>query len=398
MAIHWTPRENFQQEYIEPCECKNSHKLQEETDLSELSVCKKYPQLLEEWDLVHIETLDKVCYCNDFPLRNIYHITNHKNGRVALVGKLCVKPILERNFREKLISMSVCKKYPTLLEEWGLSRIEKLEQAQTCICGDFSIREVCHIKNQKNGLTALVDIFCIKTYFENNGFLTGTHKIFDALKRIQKDIKNSANVELINYGSKKGILTLREHDFYLGIWGKNNNKLDQTEISKKQELNKRIISSVFQHGKESEQAELDKGKTASSVPEKIGEFKYSYGSASQLNRKIEFWEDIGNGESGAVIFALVNGKYEEIGRLSGDNIIIENNSVTDRKKAIMAQGVYQQNSLKPDSNLNDIQSEKMKEIFSKIDPKGNWKVSIRNQNESKSPYERVVKVSLFDVS
>ncbi|MBP7074694.1 MAG: hypothetical protein KBA81_04840 [Rhabdochlamydiaceae bacterium] len=131
----------------------------------------------------------------------------------------------------------------------------------------------------------------------------------------------------------------------------------------------------------------------------IGNFYYIYGSgASQPNRVLQFWEDDKSGESGAFVFAISEGETKQIGILNGKDIIIEQNSTTDRMKALMARRNHEVFSLKPDSTFQEIPSEIRKNIFSKLDPRGPWKVSIQNHIGNDPLYEKVIKVSLFNAS
>lgn len=125
---------------------------------------------------------------------------------------------------QNLEELSNGDSYPRVLREWELDYIEHLapgEDSETCLCTHFPIREVCHIRNLQNANTAIVGNCCVKKFEkEEEGLVNfeGTHKVFDCLKRLQKDENANANEELLNYAYSKGVLTKPEYDKYLEIW------------------------------------------------------------------------------------------------------------------------------------------------------------------------------------
>lgn len=154
---------------------------------------------------------------------------------------------------EELVALSEGKTYPKVLEEWELSYIEDLEtgeESETCLCHHYPIREVCHITNHENGNKAIVGNCCVKR-FETNTVFEGTHLIFEALKRIQKNPDASANEQLIKYAYKQQILSKKEYDFYMDIWRKRT--LSDAQLNWKTQLNDRIVQSISRHDGRSEQ-------------------------------------------------------------------------------------------------------------------------------------------------
>lgn len=125
---------------------------------------------------------------------------------------------------QNLEELSNGDSYPRVLREWELDYIEHLapgEDSETCLCTHFPIREVCHIRNLQNANTAIVGNCCVKKFEkEEEGAVNfeGTHKVFDCLKRLQRDENANANEELLNYAYSKGVLTKPEYDRYLEIW------------------------------------------------------------------------------------------------------------------------------------------------------------------------------------
>ncbi|MBS0628722.1 MAG: hypothetical protein JSS30_00685 [Verrucomicrobia bacterium] len=129
---------------------------------------------------------------------------------------------------QNLEELSEGGSYPGILREWELDYVEHLapgEDSQTCLCTHHPIREVCHIVNLQNAQTAIVGNCCIKKFEkEEAGAINfgGTHKVFDALKRIEKDESARANQELLDYAISKKILTQAEYDKYSQLWTRRN--------------------------------------------------------------------------------------------------------------------------------------------------------------------------------
>lgn len=124
---------------------------------------------------------------------------------------------------QKLEELSDGNSYPAVLREWELDYIEHLapgEDSETCLCTHYPIREVCHILNLQNNNTAIVGNCCVKKFEKEAEAVNfvGKHKVFDALKRLQKDNNANANEELIEYAYSKGVLTEKEYKTYLEIW------------------------------------------------------------------------------------------------------------------------------------------------------------------------------------
>jgi hypothetical protein len=103
------------------------------------------------------------------------------------------------------------------------------------------IREVCHIVNIQNKHTAIVGNCCV-TKFEGDTAFKGTHKIFDALRRIRKDKEASANKALIKYAYNHDIIDEAGYRFYIDIGRKR--KLSERQRSWKVSLNHKIVKQI----------------------------------------------------------------------------------------------------------------------------------------------------------
>lgn len=169
---------------------------------------------------------------------------------------------------EELIALSEGDRWPQVLEEWDLDFIEHLEQgeeSETCLCHHHPIREVCHISNHENENKAIVGNCCVKK-FEGDTAFKGTHKIFDALKRIREDRQASANKKLIQYAYDRDILTEEEYAFYLDNWRKRN--LTERQLNWKAALNRKIIAALTR-GRRQENAQPAPAAAALTIPDAL---------------------------------------------------------------------------------------------------------------------------------
>lgn len=146
---------------------------------------------------------------------------------------------------EELIALSENKTWPNAIQEWHLDHIEMLENdedSETCLCHHHPIRELCYIKNDVNGNSALLGNCCVTKIENNPGQLANTHKIIDAFLRIKTDIRNSANEELIQYAYKKNIINEANYNFYMDVWRKH--ALSKKQWAYKTGLNQKIIDAL----------------------------------------------------------------------------------------------------------------------------------------------------------
>ena len=145
---------------------------------------------------------------------------------------------------QALTAISNGSRWPDVLREWSLDHIEMLEpeeDAQTCLCTHYPIREVCHIINDENGHRAIVGNCCVTKFMGDQPVFAGTQKMFDALGRIRRDINASANESLIEHVYSKGIISEGDYNFYLDIWRKRK-PLSDRQKRWKVSLNQRIIT------------------------------------------------------------------------------------------------------------------------------------------------------------
>lgn len=92
--------------------------------------------------------------------------------------------------------------------EWMLNEIYESEQPDTCLCGHFPIIEICILENMLNQNLVTVGNCCVKKFI---GLPSGL--IFQAVKRIRKDIKKSLNPEAIKHAHKNAWINDWEFNF-----------------------------------------------------------------------------------------------------------------------------------------------------------------------------------------
>lgn len=140
---------------------------------------------------------------------------------------------------KELLKLSVSDKIAEAIKEWEWTKtyfIEPDEDPETCLCGHYPIRECCIITNKETGEEVIVGNCCINRILETESDL-----IFQALKRVKKDITKSLNLAVIEYAYRKHIINEWEYEFYKSIMCKR--ELSPKQRSKKLSINAKILSS-----------------------------------------------------------------------------------------------------------------------------------------------------------
>ncbi len=94
----------------------------------------------------------------------------------------------------EILQRSESKIWDVAKTEWILHEIYEAEEAETCLCGHYPIIELCVIQNEKNGVLATVGNCCVKKFIG-----LPSNLIFQALKRVRKDLSKSLNEEALKY-------------------------------------------------------------------------------------------------------------------------------------------------------------------------------------------------------
>ena len=136
---------------------------------------------------------------------------------------------------KEIIKLSVAKNWEIAKKEWKLDHIYTALEAQTCLCGHHPIIEICVIKNLKNNEHTFLGNCCIKVLLG-----IGSNKMFNSLKKIREDIRNSINKPLITFLFEKGVLSEKETIFYLNVCRKR--KFSVKQATWKIDINQKILT------------------------------------------------------------------------------------------------------------------------------------------------------------
>jgi len=142
----------------------------------------------------------------------------------------------EYQLTTELIKLSSSQKWDEAKLEWQLIDVEKVEDAESCLCGHYPILEICTIKNIKTTESARVGNCCVKKF--NNQ----SDKIFKAISRIKKDKTKSLNAETIDFAFNKKWITDKDRNFYIDIFRKRNLSIKQNDWKKS--INNKILSKI----------------------------------------------------------------------------------------------------------------------------------------------------------
>ena len=143
----------------------------------------------------------------------------------------------EYRLTEEIIKLSMADQWDLAKLEWGLESVYKEDTPDTCLCGHYPILEICIIHNMHNHARVIVGNCCVKKFIG-----LPSDKIFQAIKRIQKDEQKSLNIEAIQHAYDKGWIDKWQYDFYPGIMRKRN--LTGRQLTKKIEVNRKVISNI----------------------------------------------------------------------------------------------------------------------------------------------------------
>lgn len=137
----------------------------------------------------------------------------------------------------EIIKRSVNPTWEMAKREWKLVEIEESEDYETCLCGHYPIRELCTLKNIKNGKKTIVGNCCVKKFLG-----LPSNKIFQAVKRVRKDTGKSLNAETIRLAYEQGWINDWENNFYLDIMRKR--MLTNRQLAKKLQVNEKVLRRV----------------------------------------------------------------------------------------------------------------------------------------------------------
>lgn len=121
----------------------------------------------------------------------------------------------EYKLTEEIVKRSQAQSWDAAKLEWSLDHIYEADEPETCLCGHFPIVEICILRNKVNGQSATVGNCCVKKFIGLPSDL-----IFQAVKRVRKDISKALNAEAIQHAFDKGWINKWEYDFSLNTMRK----------------------------------------------------------------------------------------------------------------------------------------------------------------------------------
>lgn len=121
----------------------------------------------------------------------------------------------EYKLTTEIIDRSQSNNWDAARLEWLLQEVFESDDPDTCLCGHFPINEICILRNRVNGNQVVVGNCCVKKFIG-----LPSDKLFQAVKRIRKDLENSLNADAIQHAYEKGWITQWEADFYFDIMRK----------------------------------------------------------------------------------------------------------------------------------------------------------------------------------
>ncbi len=222
-------------------------------NLIALSQATTWSEALKEWSLTDIEQLgDETCLCNHYPIKEVCHISNEKNGNTAIVGNCCVKrfevdTVFEgthkifsalKRMREnskasankELIQYAYDNKvfserdYEFYNKIW---RKRKLTERQEDYKAALNERLITHMSRKRKR--------------EETARVVAQRSLADSFNLLRDQPAKLADQQLIEKAHTDQILSDRDHQFYKSLW--DNNVSDPSEKQQKWlgDLNNRML-------------------------------------------------------------------------------------------------------------------------------------------------------------
>lgn len=135
----------------------------------------------------------------------------------------------------EIIKLSNAHAWDAAKLEWVLLEVYEAEEPETCLCGHFPIIELCVLQNKLNSNQATVGNCCVKKFIG-----LPSDKIFQAVKRIRKDLTKSLNAEAVDHAFQRGWLSEWERKFYFDIMRKRS--LTAKQKAKKLQVNELVLT------------------------------------------------------------------------------------------------------------------------------------------------------------
>ena len=141
----------------------------------------------------------------------------------------------EYKLAEAIVALSQGKTWDEAKLEWQLDGIYNQEEADTCLCGHFSIAEICVLRNGRNGNSAEIGNVCVKKFLGLPSDL-----IFKAIHRVAREIERPLNAEAIDHAHRRGWINDWERDFYFDTMRKR--VLSAKQMGKRVQINRLVLT------------------------------------------------------------------------------------------------------------------------------------------------------------
>lgn len=143
----------------------------------------------------------------------------------------------QEKLREHILKMSHSEVWDVAVREWFLDSIFIADEAQTCPCGQFPIKEICVLSNRLNYNSTEVGNVCVQKFLK-----LPSKKLFKSVGVVSEDRLASLSIEMLELAVKNWQVTNWEYEFYSDIRRKRNLSDKQAEI--KRRINNKILGSL----------------------------------------------------------------------------------------------------------------------------------------------------------
>ena len=143
----------------------------------------------------------------------------------------------EYKLTEEILARSEAPLWGAAKLEWSLDHVYEAETPETCLCGHFPIIEICELRNKQNGRRATVGNCCVKKFIGLPSDL-----IFQAVKRVRRDIEKSLNAQAIQHAREKNWINDWEYKFSLDTMRKR--KLSLNQMQTRMKVNQKMLNNM----------------------------------------------------------------------------------------------------------------------------------------------------------
>lgn len=143
----------------------------------------------------------------------------------------------EYKLTEEILARSKANTWDVAKLEWALDHVYEADEPETCLCGHFPIIEICELRNKVNGNGATVGNCCVKKFIGLPSDL-----IFQAVKRVRKEIGKSLNAQAIQHAWEKNWINDWEYKFSLDTMRKRN--LSQKQMLTRVKVNEKMLANM----------------------------------------------------------------------------------------------------------------------------------------------------------